>query len=236
MVLFTGIFTVRVGTTALSVAPILPSGNWEIGGVLVSSDRIWFALTIVAITLALAATYRFTRFGLLTRAAAETQKGAYVSGISPERIAASNWMISASVAAISGILIAPIVPLTPLGYTLFIVPALAAAILGGFNAMVPAVLAGLAIGMLQSEMVLLRAQHGWLPTSGLNELIPMLLILVVLVLRAKPLPSRGVVIAQTLGRAPRPTGLVRPPAAAWSSGSLRSLRCLASGVRPSSRA
>ena len=42
-------------------------------------------------------------------------------------------MISAAVAAIAGILIAPIVPLVPVSYTLFIVPALAAAVLGRFQ-------------------------------------------------------------------------------------------------------
>ena len=35
----------------------------------------------------LAAGYRYTRFGLLTRATAESQTGAYVSGVSPDRVA-----------------------------------------------------------------------------------------------------------------------------------------------------
>ena len=48
-------------------------------------------------------------------------------------------MISAAVAAIAGILIAPIVPLVPISYTLFIVPALAAAVLGRFQYVIPAV-------------------------------------------------------------------------------------------------
>ncbi len=74
--------------------PILPVGTWKIAGVNVTSDRVWFAIIIVAIAAALAAAYRFTRFGLLTRAAANSEKGAYVSGIKPDRIAAANWMIS----------------------------------------------------------------------------------------------------------------------------------------------
>ena len=86
-------------------------------------------------------------------------------------------MISAAVAAISGILIAPIVPLTPFGYTFFIVPALAAAVLGNFQHMVLAVVGGLAIGMVQSELAYLHGQVSWLPTSGLAELVPLLLIL-----------------------------------------------------------
>ena len=82
---------------------------------------------MVGLTLALTALYRWTRFGLLTRAAAETQTGAIVSGVSPERIALLNWMASAVVAGVAGILIAPISPLTPSAYTLAVVPALAAA-------------------------------------------------------------------------------------------------------------
>ena len=116
------------------------------------------------------------RFGLLTRAAAETQLGAIVSGVSPDRIALLNWMASAVVAGIAGILIAPISPLTPSAYALAVVPTLAAAAVGQFEYMVPAVGAGIAIGMLQSEASTLAAQHSWLPQSGSAELIPLLVI------------------------------------------------------------
>ncbi len=210
MAVFTGLFQARVGNDAIPVQPILPTNSWTLGGIRISSDRIWFALIVVAIAVVLAAIYRFTRFGLVTRAAAESEKGAFVSGIAPDRIAAINWMISGAIGAVAGILISPLVPLTPIGYTLFIVPALAAATLGQFTAMVPAVLGGLLIGMIQSEMVYLAGQHTWLPTTGLAELVPLVLILIVLVARGKPLPGRGAVIAQTLGRAPRPNGTLRP--------------------------
>jgi ABC-type branched-subunit amino acid transport system ATPase component/branched-subunit amino acid ABC-type transport system permease component len=209
MVVMTGVFTVRVGSTSVHAAAILPFDIWKVGSVYVSSNRVWFALTVVLMTIVLAAAYRFTRFGLLTRAAAESEKGAFVSGIRPDRLAAVNAMISAAVAGIAGILISPIVPLTPAGFTFFIVPALAAAIIGRFQYMVPAVAAGLAIGMLQSEGVHLAGDYHWLPSVGLSELVPLVLILFALVLRARPLPSRGEVIQQNLGRAPRPVALVR---------------------------
>jgi ABC-type branched-subunit amino acid transport system ATPase component/ABC-type branched-subunit amino acid transport system permease subunit len=209
LVVFSSLFTVRVGTDPVSSTPILPADIWKIGSVSISASRVWFALTVLLITIALAAAYRFTRFGLLTRAAAETEKGAFVSGIRPDRIAAVNAMISAAVAAIAGILISPIVALTPAGFTFFIVPALAAAIIGRFQYMIPAVVAGLTIGMLQSEGVHLAGDYHWLPSVGLSEVVPLLLILFALVLRARPLPSRGEIIQQNLGRAPRPVGLVR---------------------------
>ena len=203
-VLLTGLIEQRVGDNPVNVGAIFPSHTYKLGKVHVSGDRFWFAVTVVVLALVLAGAYRFTRFGLHTRASAETEKGALVSGISPDRIAAFNWMISSMVAGLAGILIAPLVPLTPTGFTLFIVPALAAAILGRFQGMAVAVGGGLVIGMLQSDAAYLKSLHSWLPESGLPQLIPLALILIVLIWRAPNLPGRGELIRSTLGRAPRP--------------------------------
>ena len=203
-VIITSSITARLGTTGVAVDPIYPTGAWTVAGVRISSDRIYFALTIIAAAVVLSALFKYTRFGLATRAAAESEKGAYVSGISPDRIAAWNWVLSSMVAGLAGILIAPIVPVVPIAYTLFIVPALAAAIMGRFQYVGIAVVAGLAIGMLQSEATYLQTKYTWLPASGLAELIPLALVLLVLVVRARPLPSRGALIVRSLGRAPRP--------------------------------
>jgi ABC-type branched-subunit amino acid transport system ATPase component/branched-subunit amino acid ABC-type transport system permease component len=225
MVILTGVMTQRVGVNPVTVGPILPTRIWTVGGVRLSSDRVWFAVVVLAFAGVLAAAYRFTPFGLRTRAAAENERGAYLSGIHPDRLAAVNWMISAVVAGVSGILIAPIVPLAPLSYTLFIVPALAAAILGGFQRLVPAVCAGLAIGMLQSEVTYLQSRHSWLPSSGLPELVPLALILAVLVVRARPLPARGALIQRSLGRAPRPRRIALT-AMVWAVGGVGALAAL----------
>jgi ABC-type branched-subunit amino acid transport system ATPase component/ABC-type branched-subunit amino acid transport system permease subunit len=207
-VIITSGITARLGTTGVAVEAIYPTGAWTAFGVRISSDRVYFALTILATAIVLSALYRYTRFGLATRAAAESEKGAYVSGISPDRIAAWNWVLSSVVAGLAGILIAPIVPVVPIAYTLFIVPALAAAIMGRFQYLGPAVVAGLVIGMLQSEAQFLQTKYTWLPASGLPELVPLVLVLLVLVVRARPLPSRGAVVIRTLGRAPRPHNLL----------------------------
>ncbi|WP_330255152.1 branched-chain amino acid ABC transporter permease/ATP-binding protein [Nocardia sp. NBC_00565] len=203
-----GLVATILGTDPVTVDPIFPTDVWRSGDLRVSADRLYFAATIVAIAIVLSLIFRFTKFGLATRAAAESERGAYVSGVSPDRIAAYNWMLSSAVAGLSGILIAPIVPLVPVAYTLFIVPALAAAIVARFEFVVVAVLAGLAIGALQSEAQYLSSMHSWLPSAGLPELIPLVLILLVLVVRARALPARGAVILKSLGRAPRPRHLV----------------------------
>lgn len=230
LIVFQALLAQRVGTTPVSVKRILPSDSYTIGDLRIQGDKLWFALTIVVLALALAGVFRFTRFGLATRAAAETEKGALVTGLSPDRIALANWAIGAVVAGLSGILISPIVPLIPVSYTLFIVPALAAALVAGFNSLGLAVGAGLLIGMVQSELQYLQSQHSWLPQQGLGQLVPLVVILAYLVLRGRPLPTRGMLIRANLGQAPRPRhrllNIVIPAAAAVvllvvTSGSMR---------------
>ncbi len=205
MLLLQALLAQRIGTAPVEVRNIFPAAALRFGSIRVPQDRLWFAATIAALGLALWAAYRFTRFGLNTRAVAETEKGAIVSGVDPQRVALANWAISGAVGGLSGILIAPIVPLVPVSYTLFIVPALAAALFGRFVRVGPAILGGLAIGMIQSELTYLRSQHAWLPSAGLPELVPLILILVFLGVRGRPLPSRGELIERNLGRtfAPR---------------------------------
>ncbi|MCU1602978.1 MAG: putative transporter permease protein ATPase, partial [Frankiales bacterium] len=210
LIVVQAVLALRVGTSPVSVRPILPQHVFTIGDSRVPGDRLWFAAVVVGLTLALVALFRLTRFGLATRAAAESEKGALVTGLSPDRIAVTNWALSSVVAGISGILIAPISPLTPGTYALFVIPALAASLVGNFTAVGPAVTAGLAIGMLESEATFLQTTKTWLPSSGLPELVPLVVILGYLVLRGRPLPSRGALVQSTLGRAPRPHGLLLP--------------------------
>ncbi|MBN2621856.1 MAG: ATP-binding cassette domain-containing protein, partial [Acidimicrobiales bacterium] len=218
LVVVQGVLAIRQGTNTVSVAAIFPAERWELGSVLVLSDRFYLAVTVVVLAVGLAAAFRYTRFGLLTRATAESQTGAYVSGVSPDRIALVNWMISAMVAGLAGILIAPVNPLTPVTYTLFVVPALAAAVVGKFQHIVPIVAAGIAIGMLQSEALSLAADFSWMPQTGAAELVPLIVILVALVVVGGGLPARGGITKQRLGHAPRPRSLLVPTVAGAAVG------------------
>ncbi len=210
MIVIQSLVAISVGTAPVAVKAIFPARRWELGSLVVLSDRFYLALTIVAVTVVLSLVFRFTRFGLATRATAESQTGAYVSGVSPDRVALLNWMISAAVAGLAGILIAPISPLTPITYTLFVIPALAAALVGSFQYLVPTVLAGLAIGMLQAEAVKLASTYSWMPRSGASELVPLMVILVVLTVTGQAMPARGGLVRTPLGRAPRPRSIAFP--------------------------
>jgi sulfate-transporting ATPase len=203
MGVLTAVVTYQVGTQVVLVNPIFPQNHVSFLGIDISTDRLWLAGTIICLGIVLTVLFRFTRFGLATRASAESEVGALVSGLSPDRIALVNWIISFVVCGIAGILIAPLVPLQPGTYTLFIVPALAAAVVGRFHSLGWAITAGLGIGALESLSVYVNGVHPDFP-AGAGELIPLILVLVVLAVRGQTMPSRGTLMQVTLGRAPRP--------------------------------
>jgi branched-subunit amino acid ABC-type transport system permease component len=70
MLLLLSLTTERIGTAGVFATPILPSAIWKLGSVIVPSGRVWLAVIVVVVALGLGALFRFTRFGLTTRAAA----------------------------------------------------------------------------------------------------------------------------------------------------------------------
>src|SRR4030095_8133122 len=102
-------------------------------GVTVPGDRLLLAALVVAVAAVLWAVSPWSRFGLATPGRAEDEQAGALFGYRTELIAAANWVAAAVLAAAAGILVAPISSLDPATYTLFIVPALAAALLGGLS-------------------------------------------------------------------------------------------------------
>lgn len=217
MGVLTAVVTYQVGSQVIDVNPIFPQHHVTLLGVDIPTDRLWLAATIIAVGVVLTLLFRFTRFGLATRASAESEVGALVSGLSPDRIALVNWVISFVVCGIAGVLIAPLVPLVPGTYTLFIVPALAAAVVGRFHSLGWAITAGLGIGALESLSVYVNGVHPDFP-AGAGQLVPLVLVLVVLAFRGQVMPSRGTLTQVTLGRAPRPRWRIPTAAVGFGAG------------------
>ena len=118
-----------------------------------------------------------------------------------------NWVIATVLATLSGVLIAPISEVDPTSYTLFVVPALGAALIGRFSSFGVTAAAGLLLGVIQSEIVKLQTVFTWLPQQGLGDGVPFVLILVVMTLSAQRLRSRGVLgdwRNPSIGRPARP--------------------------------
>jgi branched-chain amino acid transport system permease protein len=151
-------------------------------------------------------TYSFTRFGLATRAAASNEKGAILLGFSPDRLAAVNWVLASVLATSAAIILGPLQgALTPIGLTALVVPALAAALIGGLRSVPIAVAGGFALGAVET---LLKAKQGdWFPPileNGVPQTLPLIVIVAVLFLRGRSLPIRGTVEEKRLPLSPQP--------------------------------
>lgn len=183
---------------------ILPSSAVSVFGHPVFQDRLWAAVIAVAVTAALWATFRFTRFGLATVAAAESPKGAAVTGLDATRLALANWVLATVLSGLAIVLIAPVTQLDPLNLSLLVVPALAACLLGGGRSFPTVAAAAFAIGMAQSEIV--NLQVGWPSLSGLGlpQALPFVVILATLAIRGRSLPTRGDLLPGRLPPSPEP--------------------------------
>lgn len=210
------IVVLRFGSDARGIAPILPADPIDLLGAAVPSDRFWLAGIVLALAVLLWLVATRTRFGLATRAAAGNEQGAILLGYSPERLAAINWVLATVVAGLLAILAAPITGLDPLTYTLLIVPALAVAMVAGFRGFLVVTLAGLALGMVQAEITYLQSVWSWLPRTGLQDAVPLVVIVVVMVVTGGALPTRATLREGRPPTVPRAGRIAVPTAIAFA--------------------
>lgn len=208
------------GGSSIRVDPILPRDPWRItDDIVVPRDGMWLAAVVIAIALLLWLASRFTRIGLVTRAAAENEKGATLLGWSPESTAGASFVLASVVCGLVAVLAAPMLQLGSGVFTIgFLVPALGAALLGRFRSIGVTVAAGLAIGMGQSLIVKLQSDLSWFPQYGAREGLPFVVIMITMAFRGAHLPDRGNVDRWRLPAAPavrlRSSALVLPAAVA----------------------
>ncbi len=205
------------GTTPQNEPGVLPQTPVSLLGAVIPVDRFILTGIVVVAAAALAALYRWSRFGLATRAASENQVAAMLGGLSPNRLSLANTLIASLVAGGLGILAASITELDSETLPLQIVPALAAALLARFTSFSIACAAGIALGIIDSLIQYVSALS-WFPTAGgiavpgVQELVAFVIIIGAMFLRGGRLPGRGDLIEQRLPLAPRPRNLVRTAA------------------------
>jgi branched-chain amino acid transport system permease protein len=106
------------------------------------------------VALELALFFRFSRFGVAIRAAAENRDSATLLGISVDRVAAFSWVTGLMLAGLAGILLAAeqgTLAASTLS-TGFLVRALAAGLIGGLTSLPGALVGGLVVGIGEAAM------------------------------------------------------------------------------------
>lgn len=153
----------------------IPTQPIKILGATVGADRLW-AMGIAVVMLALFTFFfRKSKEGIAMRAVADDQTAALSMGISVSHIFAWAWAIAAASAAIGGALVANIVGVGPelSNFGLRVFPVV---ILGGLDSIPGAILGGLIIGLLETYT-------GGYIGQGLNQVLPFVVLIVILMVR-----------------------------------------------------
>ncbi len=217
-----GILLALQATVLLAFGPfpktepsIISSPEVSFLGQTVPESNLILALIAIIGAAVLWAAYRWTRFGLETKAAFENETSARLIGLSVNRLSMSNTLMASVIAGAIGILAAPVVTLDSQDLPLAVVPALAAALFADFTNFPVACGLGIFLGALQNVLYY-ASTLSWFPTDsgiawpGVQQVLILVAIVIALFMRGNKLPQRGERVEKRLPIAPRPERLIRP--------------------------
>jgi branched-chain amino acid transport system permease protein len=143
------IFTSRPTYFSRAIQMAVPVGF----GVKITADQA--ALLVLTAALVVGVHLMMTRSqrGREMRAYAQNPSLARVVGIDVDRVVRATWVIGASLACASGVMVGVLVQIRPLMGLSLLLPIFAAAILGGIGSVPGAVLGGLIIGLSEAAAV-----------------------------------------------------------------------------------
>jgi len=158
-----------------------PTDYISVGGARVYGDALGVLVALVVLLVLMSLLFRKTRVGLHMRAVADNAESATLAGVPTSRILAIGWGVAAAIGALAGVLVTPLSP-QQLGLTTMFpifIAASAAALFGGLDSLVGAVVGGLTIGVLESML------SGYISAIGgsLQQTSALLIIVVILFVR-----------------------------------------------------
>jgi branched-chain amino acid transport system permease protein len=151
-----------------------------LGNGLMSAHDAGMIGTTVVMLVFLFLFFRYTRIGLAMRAAAANPESARLVGIRVEWMLALGWGMAASIGAIAGMLIAPVVFLEPNMMASILLYGFAGAVVGGLTSPGGAVVGGVLVGIIEN------LAGTFIPYVGRELKLTIALALIVFVLTVKP--------------------------------------------------
>jgi branched-chain amino acid transport system permease protein len=130
----------------------LPTSQWryQIGDVRINWTQIIGVLFPIAVTIAATIYLRVTKVGTAMRALANDREISALLGVPVRRVEAVAWLGSGLVCGMAGLLLGDLVGLDAATLTFFVIPALAAALIGQLRSLWGTLAAGFVIGIVQS--------------------------------------------------------------------------------------
>src|SRR5580700_996805 len=150
----------------------------RVGGTPIGVSRfdVFVVVAVLVTTLVLAVAFRYTAAGLRMRAAAFNATIARLSGIRVARVLTVGWALAGLLGALAGVLVSPSTFLYPNSMDTIFVFGFTAAVIGGLDSAVGAVVGGLLLGVALSYV-------GGYWGSDLTSLVALGVLVVVLMIR-----------------------------------------------------
>ena len=149
--------------------------SWTLGGLVVSMEQTAVIVVTAVLCAALYALFKYSKLGLAMQASSQNQLAAYYMGIPVKRLNGLVWALAAAVAAIAGLLLAPITFVhANMGF--IGLKAFPAAVVGGFGSLPGAIVGGLVIGIVESL-------SGFYLPEGFKDIAAYIVVLIMLMVK-----------------------------------------------------
>ena len=164
-----------IGTETHTLPVPYKDQSWTLGGLVVSMEQTAVIVVTAVLCAALYALFKYSKLGLAMQASSQNQLAAYYMGIPVKRLNGLVWALAAAVAAIAGLLLAPITFVhANMGF--IGLKAFPAAVVGGFGSLPGAIVGGLVIGIVESL-------SGFYLPEGFKDIAAYIVVLIMLMVK-----------------------------------------------------
>ena len=147
----------------------------NIGTAVIAAEQLVVIGATAVLCALLFAMFKYSKLGIAMQASSQNQLAAYYMGIPVKRLNGLVWGLAAGVAAVAGLLLAPITFVhANMGF--IGLKAFPAAVVGGFTSLPGAIVGGLIIGIVE-------ALSGFYLPEGFKDIAPYIVVLLMLVLK-----------------------------------------------------
>ena len=164
-----------IGTETHSLPVPYKDQIWKFAGLILNVEQMVVIGATAVLCALLYALFRYSKLGIAMQAASQNQLAAYYMGIPVKRLNGVAWGLAAAVAAVAGLLLAPITFVhANMGF--IGLKAFPAAVVGGFGSLPGAIVGGLVIGIVESL-------SGFYLPDGFKDTAAYVVVLIMLVVK-----------------------------------------------------
>jgi branched-chain amino acid transport system permease protein len=164
-----------IGTETHTLPVPYKDQTLRLGELVLAYEQLVVIGATAVLCLALYALFRYSKIGIAMQASSQNQIAAYYMGIPVQRLNGLVWGLAAAMAAIAGLLLAPITFVhSNMGY--IGLKAFPAAVVGGFGSLPGAIVGGLIIGIVESL-------SGFYLPEGFKDIAPYIVVLLMLMVK-----------------------------------------------------